>query len=476
MSGPVLPELAMAATVVAPMVGALTAPFMRRNRQLLAMLAGLVTAAAAAVLLSAILTEGPYLMELGGWPAPLGIRWRADLIAALFLTTTAFIGLMVAWFASDYLPGSHPEIAARFWSPFLLLWTALNALFLSGDAFNLYVTLELLTLAAVLLVALEGNRDALNGAMLYLLVALAGSAAYLLGVAFLYHGAGTLDLVLAGERMAAPVLFGVALMSTGLMAKGALFPLHAWLPPAHSAAPAPGSALLSGLVVKGAFYVLLRLWLELVPDQQAGRQLLGLFGAAAVVWGSLLALRQERLKLVIAYSTVAQLGYLLLLFPLAQGVWAPAAFAGGIYLALAHGLAKASMFLSAGLVIHALGHDRVAGMAGLATAAPMTVFTMALAGLTLMGLPPSGGFTAKWLLLEAALGTDQWLWALVLLGGGLLSAAYVFRVLAAAFGEGQTVRTVPRRLEWVPLVLAGTALTMGLAAQMPVQLLHEAAP
>jgi formate hydrogenlyase subunit 3/multisubunit Na+/H+ antiporter MnhD subunit len=147
--------------------------------------------------------------------------------------------------------------------------------------------------------------------MRYLLVSLLGSLAYLLGVALLYHTFGSVDIALLAEQMepSPAVWAAMGLMSAGLLLKTALFPLHFWLPPAHASAPAPVSALLSALVVKASFYILLRLWLEIFPlTNSALGQLLGLLGAAAVLWGGLQALRQTQLKMLIAYSTVSQLG------------------------------------------------------------------------------------------------------------------------------------------------------------------------
>ncbi|MDT8387313.1 MAG: proton-conducting transporter membrane subunit [Thiogranum sp.] len=471
MSAGVAPWL-LAAPVALPLGAGLLMTLLTRGRSLLTLIAG--TGVLIAVLLLLDVPAGTRLeLAVGGWPAPLGIRWHLDLLATVFLISTAVIALAVALFAALHLSRSEPAIARHFWAPLLFVWAALNALFLSADVFNLYVTLELLTLAAVMLVTLENNQPALDGAMRYLLVALAGSTLYLLGVALFYHATGTLDLMLAAGAVPPAAL---ALMTIGLMAKGALFPLHAWLPPAHAAAPAPGSALLSALVVKASFYILLRLWLESAPNHDAGRILLGLCGTGAVIWGSLLALTQARLKLVVAYSTVAQLGYLLLVFPLAQGAWTGPAFAGGVWLAVSHGLAKAAMFLSAGLVMYTLGHDRIAELRGLAQHAPLTLFTFGIAGVTLMGLPPSGGFVAKWLLLTAAFGSGQWPWALVLLGGGLLAAVYTFRIIGAGFSDGIIERKPPRGPQWIALVLAGLALLAGVAAELPLLQLQEAAP
>ena len=210
-------------------------------------------------------------------------------------------------------------------------------------------------------------------------------------------------------------------MTAGLLAKTALFPLHLWLPPAHANAPAPASAVLSGLVVKGSFFLTVRLWFYVLPALPVigFDAVLGALGSAAVVFGSVLALRQPRLKLLIAYSTVAQIGYLFLIFPLGSGThaWTADGWNGGVMQVLAHAFAKAAMFLAAGLIYESLGHDRIAKFSGAARAMPMTFLTLGLGGLSLMGLPPSGGFAAKWLYLRASVASGQWAWALVLLVG-----------------------------------------------------------
>jgi multicomponent Na+:H+ antiporter subunit D len=223
----------------------------------------------------------------------------------------------------------------------LLLWAALNVVFLSRDLFNLYVGIELLSIAAVALVAIDGKAQAMAAALRYMIFALAGSLLYLTGVVLVYAAHGTLDIdLLAGRTAAAPDGLALALMTAGLMAKTALFPFHVWLPPAHAGAPAPASALLSGLVPKASFVILLRLWFDAMPDRASdgALTLIALLGTAAVVWGSLCALAQTRLKLIVAYSTVAQIGYLFLVFPLAGGAdssvpWAAGAWNGGVFLA-----------------------------------------------------------------------------------------------------------------------------------------------
>jgi multicomponent Na+:H+ antiporter subunit D len=209
----------------------------------------------------------------------------------------------------------------------------------------------------------------------------------------------------------------------------------------------------------------------------AGAQLIGALGAGAILFGSVVALQQKRLKLLIAYSTVAQIGYLFLMFPLAfdpvsAQLQGDRALTGGMLLAISHATAKAAMFMAAGLIYAALGHDRVAELGGAARALPMTIFAFAIGGVCLIGLPPSGGFLAKWLLLDAALASGQWPWVLVMLAGGLFTSAYMFIVLSRAYqspSEPLKLRVaVPRYREAAVLTLAVFSLLLGLVALGPV--------
>jgi multicomponent Na+:H+ antiporter subunit D len=387
-----------------------------------------------------------------------------------------------------HAPGAR---AARYFAPLsLFLWAGVNGVFLSGDLFNLYVMLEIVGLSATALVTLAVTAKATEAGMRYLLVSLSGSMLFLLGIAILYIGHGTLSI----EEMAAAGPSGpaaavaLAVMTVGLAAKTALFPLHAWLPPAHAAAPAPASAILSALVVKASFYIIVRLWMYVYGPTLAGSgaeyafTLMGVLGATAIVWGSLLALRQVSLKRLIAYSTVAQLGYLFVMFPLlmrsgdpASSVWSADAWGGGIYHALSHGLAKAAMFLAAGNMTYAVSDDAIESISGVARRLPMSLLAFGLAGLSLAGVPPSGGFLAKWLLLGAALESGRWGWAVVITVGGLLTLAYVLMVARHAFyapDDPGEFREVPRRMEWAAMALALFAVLLGVRAVEILELIE----
>ncbi len=484
--------------VIVPFAGAVLAFLLpRRLAEPASLVAAGLTTAAVLPVLRRLYTDGPQRIAVGGWGAPLGIDLAADGLSGILLLMSAIIGLVISLYARiyfrPYTEGRKKRARDLFWPIWLMLWGSLNALFVSADLFNLYVVLELVGLSAVGLVVLTGTREVLGAGLRYMLTAMAGSMSYLMGVALLYGAYGTLDLYAIGHALTPGALpqAALVLMTMGLLMKTAVFPLHFWLPPAHSSATAPVSALLSALVVKGSFYILLRLWFEVFPAAvtPAFGTVLGVLGGTAILWGSLQAMRQQRLKMLIAHSTVAQLGYLLFLFPVTaaappavEGVlspWVLEAGKGAVYHAVSHALAKASIFLSAGIFMIAAGSDRMSSLRGLAERMPLTIFSMALAGVSLMGLPPSGGFIAKWLTMHAVLGVGQWWWAPFLVGGGLLTAGYMFLMLRPTFlsSEGAPDLTpVPLGLQLCALAPAVVSIVIGLLAHDLLNLIPIGSP
>ncbi|WP_234873072.1 complex I subunit 5 family protein [Alitabrizicola rongguiensis] len=449
------------------------------------LLAGLAVALAIAVEVGRSGQAVTYL--IGGWRPPLGIALQADGLSAVLMVMTSVILCSVGVFArgsfSSPPDGAEVRRPFVFWTLLLGLWSALNTVWLAQDLFSLFVALELLTFSAVPLVCLDGSRDTLRAALRYLLFALAGSVFYLMGTGLIYGAYGTMDIASLHQVARADWATSVALglMIVGLMAKAALFPLHLWLPPAHAGAPAAASAVLSALVVKAPFILILRLWFDVAPQPlpaAAGAMLAGL-GAASILFCSIMALRQARLKLMIAYSTVAQVGYLFLVFPLVMGSaaempWDSVGWTGGVLQLVSHAFAKAAMFLAAGLIAEALGHDRIADLGGAAKGVPVTVAAFALAGLSLMGLPPAGGFISKLMLLTAAVETANWWIAATILAGGILAATYVFRVVGSALAQpraGLVMKAVPLNRELAVLTLALIAVALGFLPLQPLDYL-----
>jgi len=481
----------MTAPVVLPLIAGLLCFLFSRRTFIIALCAVLANFLVICFLIWQLLAFGPMHCYIGAWQPPLGITLRTDGPALLMLLMTAVTGLGVTLYARGYFSYriSDPVRAHRhqhqqryFWPLWMLLLTGLNGLFLSGDIFNLYVTLEIIGISAASLAALSGKPASLRASFRYLLISLLGSLTYLLGVVFIYRTCGVLDLGLLqnlagnGSGMSA----ALALLSVGLLLKTALVPLHFWLPPAHANALAPVSVILSALVVKGSFYLLFRFWFEIFAPIVSPMALnfMGTLGAIAILWGAIQAMRQHRLKLMVAYSTVSQLGYLFVAFPLSRIAEGTQVWSIVIFMALTHACAKSAMFMAAGSVYLHLGHDRIKDLGGVRASLPITVFAYGIAGVSLMGLPPSGAFIAKWMLLSSSFASSQWWWVLVVMTGSLLAMVYVFRVMSQFFviPEGDRARKsepLSPLMEWPALVLALISLFLGLIAPWPLHILSQ---
>jgi multicomponent Na+:H+ antiporter subunit D len=435
--------------------------------------------------------------QIGSWGAPLGIDLVVDGFSILMIGLTGLLTLILTIYGAAYYADDPKSL--RFWPLWWLLISGLNALFVSGDAFNIYVCLEIIGLSAAALVALQSTRASLEAALRYLLVGLLGSLFYLMAMAILYRSHGTLDLaqIAASSGNGLPDQVAMILITIGLLLKIALFPLHFWLPQAHANAPTPVSAILSALVVKASLYVLIKFWFEVLSESTTfgASQVLGVLGGIAIVYGSWKAFRAMQLKVLIAYSTVAQLGYIFLLFPLSEhaantGSFSGSSFSGSafsgsasqaaIYFIVAHACAKAAMFLSAGNLILSQGSGDITQLKGIATREPLNVLIFTIAGVSLIGLPPSAGFIAKWLLLTTSIESGQWWWVLVVLSGGLLAAMYLFKILSVAFDntfDDSAVQSQPKALSskvltTSALVLALITLALGFNAEFILNISH----
>jgi multicomponent Na+:H+ antiporter subunit D len=314
----------------------------------------------------------------------------------------------------------------------------------------------------------------------YVLATLLGSLFFLGGVALIYAEYGTLDMVLIGAKAAPNVGSATALvlMTMGLALKSALFPLHFWLPAAHASARAPVSAILSALVCEAPFYLVMRVWTLALPGvaPTAFAELVAAMAIAGIVWGSAQAARQRGLKMLVAYSTVAQIGYLFLFVPLSMRQGGEVAFSAAAYYLAAHACAKAAMFLAAGTFASALGSDAIVDLRGASVRLPVTTFSFALAGVTLVGLPPTGGFVAKWLLLEASIEAAHWPVVVAIMLGSLLTAVYVFvpvaRTLHGSHVESPPRIPVPRAMQISTFALAIAGVLLGVLSHAPIQLLE----
>ena len=461
----------MMMAIFLPLFGAIAAFILPRAAALVGLVTLALTTGAVIALGLEVRQSGAVVLPLGSWGAPLGIDLRADGLSVAMLALTSAVGFLVSIAALDALKGADQARERQyFWPLWLLLLTGINGVYLSTDIFNLYVMIEVIALAAVGLTVLSATRAAVQAGLEYMYASILGALLFLMGVGFIYLQIGRLDFAgLMGAEPTAALIAAVALMFVGLALKTALFPLHFWLPAAHANATAPASALLSGLVVKAALYIVLRLAQYMPFPSETLLTLVGLMGAGAVIWGGIQALRAERLKLLVAWSTVAQIGLIFVAFARAGEVGLTESWKSAALLILAHGIAKAAMFLAAGRIKDEIGHDVIRDLDRAPVRPTLAQFTFALAAISLIGLPPSLGFIGKWSLMEGALVAGYWHWVAVTMLGTLLSVAYFSRVLSA-FLRFDRIRTpVAEHQGWAladaaPLTLALTAIGLGLMA------------
>ena len=428
---------ALVLVVAGPLLGTVLAVADRghASARVVALVNGLTAISVAA--LSVTVTGSGTSVRLALIAGPgLELTLVADGLAVAMVVMTTVVAIAVAGFATSEDRTSPQARHPRFWPVWFGLWSALHVLFLAGDLLTAYLMLEAIGVAGAALVSLDGRRHTLLAATRYLYAELVASMTVLAGIALIWHQTGSLRFAELGPDLVTHPEGWLALgvVTAGLLLKVPLAPLHLWLPAAHAWAPSAVSPILSAVVVKSAFAVLIRLWFLTSPElvTRLGAQLLGSLGVVAIVWGSVVALRSTHLKQLIAYSTVAQLGFLMLLVPLVQA-GSSDAWRGGVLYAVAHALAKGALLMAAAVIAEDAERPDVGALIGAVTRRPLAVFAIGVAALSLVGLPPSGGFVAKWYLLVASFRTGQWWWLPPILVGSLLTAGYLLRLLKGAF-------------------------------------------
>ncbi|MEN1727425.1 MAG: monovalent cation/H+ antiporter subunit D family protein [Pseudomonadota bacterium] len=404
---------------------------------LTAMIAALLSVLIMAQVLPAA-TDEPLRYAFGNWPPPIGIEFRVDAV-------NGFIGLLVSLMATVILPWARisvnqeiPERQGLFYALFLLAFSGLMGITLTGDAFNLFVFLEISSLSTYALVAMGRPKTAPLAAFRYLIMGTLGATFYLIGVGLLYIMTGTLNMADLAERLpevadTRAVQAGFAFIVVGIGVKLALFPLHRWLPGAYANAPSAITVFLSSTATKVAVYTLLRLVFTVFGVGFAAAMpyaevffVLGIFG---ILMASLWTIQQDNLKRLLAYSSVAQIGYIILGISLLSVT----GLAAGLVHLFNHAIIKAALFMVVCTVIYQTGSARISAFEGLGRQMPLTMLAFVLAGLGLIGVPLTAGFISKWMLIQAAIEQDLWLAVVVILVGSLMAVIYIGKVAEAAW-------------------------------------------
>ncbi|HUP51777.1 MAG TPA: monovalent cation/H+ antiporter subunit D family protein [Longimicrobiales bacterium] len=431
--------------VVVPLMAAPIAALVMRARAawLVALAASWWAFGVSLALLRRVLAEGVISYELGGWAPPVGIEYRVDEANAFVILIVAAIGAIVVPFARQSVEAEVSEDrGALFYSAFILCLTGLLGIAVTGDVFNVFVFLEISSLSAYALIALGPDRRALTASYQYLILGSVGATFIVIGIGLMYVMTGTLNMADLAERLPAvsgtrtiPVAF--TFLTVGITLKLALFPLHLWLPNAYAYAPSAVTAFIAATATKVAVYLLLRFFFTIFgaafsfDTMQLDRILMPL-ALVAILSMSLVAVYQRNVKRLLAYSSVAQIGYMVLGISFASVLGVSA----GILHLFNHALIKGALFMALGCVMYRVGSVRLDSMAGLGRAMPWTMAAFVVGGLSLIGVPLTVGFVSKWYLVQAALEQGNWPVAAVVLMGSLLAVVYVWKVVEVAyFGE-----------------------------------------
>lgn len=385
-------------------------------------------------------TSGTISYAIGSWPPPWGIEYRVDRLSSFMLVLVSGIAALVLPYCRRSIEDEVPQRQHYlFYTMFVLCLTGLLGISITGDAFNIFVFLEVSSLSTYVLIALGRDRRALVASYQYLIMGTIGATFIVIGIGLLYLMTGTLNIVDMGQRLAAvqgtrPVLAALAFLTVGISLKLALFPLHQWLPNAYTYAPSAVSAFLAATATKVAVYVLLRFYFSVFGQSQVFGQLpmqeaMLLLALAGMFAASATAIFQSDLKRLFAYSSVGQIGYIILglSFDSVSGLTAT------ILHLFNHGITKGAIFMLLGLIALVMGGTSLARVQGLGKRMPLTSLGMVICGLSLIGVPGTAGFISKWYLLLAALEQGQWWLVFLILLSSLLAVAYVWRFVEAAY-------------------------------------------
>ena len=454
------------------------------NRKLawwLAFFATLASLVISTALLMQVHGGGFISYQIGGWAPPLGIEYRIDATNALILFLISLIGSASLPFAYESLKSEVPEHNhTLFYTCFLLCFTGLLGVVITGDAFNVFVFLEISSLSTYVLVAQGAYKDkrALTAAFDYLIMGTIGATFFVIGIGFLYMATGTLNMADMAERIAdqgvnRTVRSGFAFIVVGMGLKAAMVPLHLWLPKAYTFAPSVVTVFLSATATKASIYVLLRFMFSVYqPDFTFEYNLLLTvflpLALIAMFMASFVAVFQTNFKRMLAYSSIAQIGYMLLGIAMLN--------ASGLSATMVHmfnhGITKAALFMGVGALVLRTGSSFYDDIQGLGRRMPVTGAVIVIAGLSLIGVPGTAGFISKWVLVEAAFDNGWWPIAILIVLSSLLAVIYVWRVVECLYMSEPCPNATATEVPWTmlaPMVfLAGACIWFGIFTDLPL--------
>src|SRR6056297_955324 len=385
------------------------------------------------------LNEGSLRYFFGGWEPPIGIEFVYDGLSAFFVLVINTVAFLVLIHSRQISKKEFPGKEMPYYSLAMLMLLGFNGMILTGDLFNLYVFLEISSLSSYALISI-GDRQAPFAAFRYLIIGTVGGTLYLLGVGFLYTVTGTLNIIDMSAML--PQLFdnsavfaALILMIVGIGVKAALFPMHGWLPDSYTYASSTSTALIAPIGTKVGAYILFRivLWLfgiELTDAVAPISYIVGVLACLGILYGSIMAIAQTEMKRMLAYSSVSQIGYIIMGLSLAN----PLGFAGALLHVLNHAVMKACLFMVSGNLRLKEGHSDISRFDdSYRKKYPWTMASFSIAAISMVGLPPLAGFFSKWYLALGTIDNENWIFLAVILISSLLNAVYFFRILEKVY-------------------------------------------
>lgn len=427
------------------------------------------------------LNNGAIRYFFGGWEPPIGIEFMYDGLSSFMVLVINSVALLVLIHAKHISVREYPGKEMPYFTLSMLMMLGFNGMVLTGDLFNFYVFLEISSLSSYALIS-NGEKPAPFSAFRYLIIGTTGGTLYLLGLGFLYTVTGTLNLVdmsgmlpMVADNTA--VVAALILMIVGIGVKAALFPMHGWLPDAYTYASSSSTALIAPVGTKVAAYMLFRIVLylfgvELIDAVAPLTTVLGVLACLGILYGSIMAIAQTELKRMLAFSSISQIGYIIMGLSLAN----PFGFAGALLHVVNHAAMKACLFLVSGNLRMKEGHTDITKFDdSFRKKYPWSMASFTVAAISMVGLPPLAGFFSKWYLALGTIENNNWLFLAVILISSLLNAVYFFRIIEKVYMKNpdetsQETETVKPKRNEVPasmltptVILAISLFVIGLA-------------
>ncbi len=405
--------------------------------------------------------------KVGGWIPPIGICMVLDGLASFMLITVNLVSFFVAVYSVNYMRRYTDKW--KFYTLLMLMLAGMNGIIITGDLFNLFVFLEIASIASYALVAFGTEAEELEASFKYAIMGSVASSFILLGIAMLYSYTSTLNMadmanILTQKSQTGILPFVSVLFLMGFGLKAALVPFHAWLPDAHPSAPAPISAMLSGVLIKVlGVYAMMRIFFNVLGVSQAVSSIIIFLGVVSMLIGVFLALAQWDFKRLLAYHSVSQIGYVIL----GLGLGTPFGILGGLFHLFNHSVFKSLLFLNSGAVVYALHTRDLQDMSGLRQRMPVTANTNLVASMSIAGIPPFNGFWSKLMIILGCIQTGRFGYALCAVAASLLTLASFMKVQKYAFfgklnEKWETVKEVPLAMRFSMIGLAVICMAGGI--------------